>query len=135
MNSPVAVLDASALLAYLQGEPGAERVAEVLVLGAAISSVNWAETLTKLAERGQDPEAVATQLRDRGLLNKTLLVYPVDESLARKIAQLRLPTRSEGLSLGDRACLALASQLKKPVITTDRAWNSLNLAVEIRLIR
>ncbi|MBO1350989.1 MAG: PIN domain-containing protein [Hormoscilla sp. GUM202] len=61
MNSPVAVLDASALLAYLQGEPGAERVAEVLVLGAAISSVNWAETLTKLAERGQDPEAVATR--------------------------------------------------------------------------
>jgi len=96
-QSPVAVLDASALLAYLQGEPGADRVAEVLVLGAAIGAVNWAEVLTKLAERGQDPDAVATQLSDRGILNKTLLVYPVDESLARKIARLRLSTRSEGL--------------------------------------
>jgi len=131
----VAVLDASALLAYLQGEPGAKRVAEVLEIGAAIGAVNWAETLTKLAEHGQDPDVVATLLSDRGLLNKTLLVYPVDENIARKIAQLRMQTRSLGLSLGDRACLALASQLTLPALTTDRAWSNLNLAVQIRLIR
>ncbi|MGK7904649.1 MAG: type II toxin-antitoxin system VapC family toxin [Hormoscilla sp.] len=134
-RSLVAVLDASALLAYLQGEPGADRVAEVLEIGAAIGAVNWAETLTKLADHGQDPDVVATLLSNQGLLNKTLLVYPVDENIARKIAQLRQQTRSMGLSLGDRACLALASQLTLPALTTDRAWSNLNLAVQIRLIR
>ncbi len=63
------VLDASALLAYLQGEPGAAIVATALTQGSVINSINWAETLTKLAERGQDPDVVATQLTHQGLLN------------------------------------------------------------------
>ncbi|MCT7957529.1 hypothetical protein [Laspinema palackyanum] len=70
---------------------------------AAISAINWAETLSKLAERGQEPDAVTTQLREEGLLDHALIIYPADEELARDIAKLRVSTRSLGLSLGDRA--------------------------------
>ncbi|MEQ8467608.1 PIN domain-containing protein [Coleofasciculus sp. E2-BRE-01] len=66
-QNPCAVLDASALLAYLQGEPGSDRLAEILVQGAVISAINWAETLSKLAERGQDPDTIVTQLIDLGV--------------------------------------------------------------------
>ena len=132
---PIAVLDASALLAYLQGEPGADVVADALLQKAAISAVNWAETLSKLAEHGQDPDSVTTQLREQGLLDRALIIYPVDEELGRQIAKLRTPTRSLGLSLGDRACLALALKLNLPALTSDRVWETLSLGVEIRVIR
>ncbi len=134
-EKPAFVLDASALLAYLQGEPGASVVAEALVQGAAISAVNWAEVLSKLAERGQDPDTVATHLSEHGLLDKAILVYPLDENLARAIAKLHNGTRNVGLSLGDRACLALALSLNLPALTTDRAWENLNLGVDVRRIR
>lgn len=134
-EEPASVLDASALLAYLQGEPGASVVAEALVQGAAISTVNWAEVLSKLAERGQDPDTVATHLTEQGLLDKAILIYPLDETLARAIADLYLPTRSAGLSLGDRACLALALSLGLSALTTERAWDNLNLGVDVRRIR
>ncbi len=132
---PIAVLDASALLAYLQGEPGADAVADALLQTAAISAVNWAETLSKLAERGQDPDAVTTYLREQGLLDQALIIYPLDEEIGLDIAKLRIPTRSLGLSLGDRACLALALKLNLPALTTDRAWENLSLGLEIRVIR
>lgn len=134
-EGPTSVLDASALLAYLQGEPGADLVTEALVQGAAISAVNWAEVLSKLAERGQDPDVVATNLTALGLLNKAILVYPLDETLARVIAKLHLQTRSLGLSLGDRACLALALSLDLPALTTDRAWEGLSLGCTVTWIR
>ncbi|MEQ8971615.1 MAG: type II toxin-antitoxin system VapC family toxin [Coleofasciculus sp. C1-SOL-03] len=133
--SPCAVLDASALLAYLQGEPGSDRLAEILVQGAVISAINWAETLSKLAERGQDPDTIVTQLIDLGVLNNALSIYSVDEELARDIAKLRPLTRSLGLSLGDRACLALALKLNLPALTTDRIWENLNLSVQVQVIR
>jgi ribonuclease VapC len=129
------VLDASALLAYLQGELGANAVAIALVQGAVISSINWAETLSKLAERGQDPDDVTSQLFTQGLLNNVLHIHPVDEELARAIAKLRLTTQSIGLSLGDRACLALALHLQLPALTSDRIWSTLNLGIVINLIR
>ncbi|MUG99497.1 PIN domain-containing protein [Scytonema sp. UIC 10036] len=129
------VLDASALLAYLQGEPGAKIVATALIQNSVISSINWAETLTKLAERGQDPDVVATQLTNQGLLNNALQIYTTDESLARSIAKLRVPTQPLGLSLGDRACLALALSLNLPALTCDRVWANLNIGVHITLIR
>ena len=69
---PSVVLDASALPAYLQGEAGATVVITALMQGAAISSVNWAETLSKLAERGQDPDTVAAELIKQGLLNSAI---------------------------------------------------------------
>ncbi|MCT7978457.1 type II toxin-antitoxin system VapC family toxin [Laspinema olomoucense] len=120
-QNPIAVLDASALLAYLQGEPGADDVADALLQKATISAINWAGTLSKLAERGQDPDTVTTQLREGGLLDKALIIYPADEELARDIANLRVSTRSFGLSLGDRACLALALKLQLPALTSDIA--------------
>jgi len=76
-QNPCAVLDASALLAYLQGEPGSDRLADILVQGAVISAINWAETLSKLAERGQDPDMIITQLIDLGVLNNALSIYSV----------------------------------------------------------
>ncbi len=129
------VLDASALLAYLQGEPGAAIVATALIQGSVMNSINWAETLTKLAERGQDPDVVATQLMNQGLLNNALQIYPTDELLARSIAKLGIPTQPWGLSLGDRACLALALSLNLPALTSDRIWTNLNIGVSVTLIQ
>jgi ribonuclease VapC len=79
---PTAILDASALLAYLQGEPGATVVANALAQGSLMSSVNWAETLSKLAERGQDPDTVTDLLINQGLLNNALIIAPFDADLA-----------------------------------------------------
>jgi ribonuclease VapC len=133
--TPTTVLDASALLAYLQAEPGAAAVTTALIEGSAMSSVNWAETLSKLAERGQDPDRVVNQLTQQGLLNDALKIYPVDELQARAIAKLRLATQPQGLSLGDRACLALALQLNLPVLTCDRIWATLTIGVTVNVIR
>jgi ribonuclease VapC len=129
------VLDASALLAYLHGEPGAERVTSALVEVCAISRVNWAEVLSRLAELGEDPERVEARLTRAGLLGTGLVVYPLEAAHAVEIARLRPLTRGAGLSLGDRACLALGRSLRLPVLTTAGAWGALGLDVEVRLIR
>lgn len=123
------VLDASALLAVLEGEPGAEIVEQALP-AALLTTINLAEVLTKLAERGV-PEAegfAAVGGLDLGLVD-------VDVTLARASARLRAGTRRAGLSLGDRICLALAEQRALPVLTTDRAWATLGLPLDIRVIR
>lgn len=133
--APTSVLDASALLAYLQGEIGADQVSIALTEGVAFSAVNWAEVLSKLAGRGKAPEEVAKQLRDLGLLGEAIQIYPLDQALAQVIAELFPLTRSVGLSLGDRACLALALSLKLPAYTADQVWKSLNLGVSVILIR
>lgn len=124
-----AVLDASALLALLDGEPGQEVVA-LLVPGAVIGTVNLAEVVGKLAERGM-PEGGIREALD-GL---ALEVHPADEELAYAAGVLRPRTREQGLSLGDRACLAVASMLDMPTYTADRAWAELDLDIEVRLIR
>ncbi|MEC4813191.1 MAG: hypothetical protein SAK29_07955 [Scytonema sp. PMC 1069.18] len=69
------------------------------------------------------------------MLNNALQIYTTDESLARLIAKLRVPTQAWGLSLGDRACLALALTLNLPALTCDRVWANLNIGVSITLIR
>lgn len=123
------VLDATAVLALLQGERGADRV-EAALHGAVIGAVNLAEVVGKLAEAGMSEEAVHMTL---GSLE--LEVVPFDEDLAFRAGLLRLRTRSYGLSLGDRACLALAQRLGKPALTADRAWATLKLGIETDLIR
>ena len=133
--TPTCVLDASALLCYLQDEPGSDRVGEALGEGAAISAINWAEVLSKLADRGENPDAVSRRLSDQGLLGQALAVQPLDETMARDIARLRPLTRPVGLSLADRACVALARKLDVPAITADRAWKSLKLGVRIQILR
>ena len=129
------VLDASALLAFLQGEPGAERVAEALARPAAISAVNYAEALGKLAEDGETAEGLARRFEAEGLVGGVLEVEAVLPEDAPAIAALRRSTRHLGLSLGDRACLALALRLGLPVMTADRAWRELGLEVEVEAIR
>ncbi len=136
MTGPGAfVLDASAFLAYLQGEAGAERVAEALTAGSSMSAVNWAEVLTKLADKGRSPQEVTKALEDLGILGSGLMVEPLDADLAQAVAALRTSTRSAGLSLGDRACLALGARLGLPVLTADRVWKELGLDLQITALR
>lgn len=129
------VLDASALLAYLGNEPGADVVAEAIAGGATISTVNLGEALSMLAARGSDPADVASGLTDRGLLHGAIAVEPFTATDAIDAARLRPITHSAGLSLADRACLALARRLSTLVLTADQAWTSLTLDVDVRAIR
>jgi PIN domain nuclease of toxin-antitoxin system len=124
-----AVLDASALLAHLRGEEGSEAV-EAVAGAALISAVNFAEVISKLVER-QMPADIALFAVSRYGLE----VAPYDEALAGRTGALRAQTRQFGLSLGDRACLALAEQAGLPALTADREWAKLKLSIDIRVIR
>jgi ribonuclease VapC len=130
-----AVLDASALLAYLHDEPGADAVADAVADGAAISTVNLGEVFSRVADRGADPARVARQMTDRGLLDGAIMVEAFTSADAVEVGRLRPLTREHGLSLGDRACLALARRLELPAITADTAWSKLDLKIELRHIR
>jgi PIN domain nuclease of toxin-antitoxin system len=99
------VLDAFALLALIQDEPGSERVAEVLD-GAVISAINLAEVVSRLADRGLPGVAIRRQVE-----RLDLGAVPVDADLAYAAGLLRPATRRLGLSLGDRVCIALAGRL------------------------
>jgi ribonuclease VapC len=123
------VLDASALLAMLQDEPGGDLVQELLET-AAISSVNWSEVTQKALERQMEIEGLRHDLEALGLE-----IMPFTAVLAETTAQLRSATRKAGLSLGDRACLALAAVLGLPAVTTDRIWPDLGLPLKIRVVR
>jgi PIN domain nuclease of toxin-antitoxin system len=123
------VLDASALLALVHGEHGAERVLAVLD-GAAISAANLAEVVSRLAERGRQPASIRRQLA-----RLPLDIVAVDEDLGYAAGFLRPSTRAHGLSLGDRICLALAGGLGATALTADRAWARLGSDVRIELLR
>lgn len=124
-----AVLDASALLAMLNSEPGSGAVQESLP-GAAISAVNLSEVICKLSERGMPEPAIRAALEGLGLE-----VHPFDADTAYATARLRTTTKPYGLSPGDRACLALGLALKAQVLTADRTWKKLKLGAKIRSIR
>lgn len=124
-----AVLDASAVLALYFGEPGFAEV-ESQLPGALLSSVNYTEVVGKCLDRGESFEAT---LRNIATFGVDVVVY--DAALARRAGQLRPLTKRLGLSLADRACLALAEREGLPVLTADRSWKSLALDVDIRLIR
>jgi ribonuclease VapC len=113
------VLDASALLALLQDEPGAEVIADLLTVGA-MSTVNLSEVVAKLIDHGMPSERAREALD--GL---PIQVHSFDRDAAFAAAELRRATRGAGLSLGDRACLALAAHLGVAAVTADRAWASL----------
>jgi PIN domain nuclease of toxin-antitoxin system len=130
-----AVLDASALLALLKGEPGAERVAEALEQGAYLSAVNLAEVLSKLADWGEDPAEAQARMAQVGLLGAAVEVLPFTGEDALEVARLRALTRAYGLSFGDRACLALARRLGLPALTAERAWAELDLGVPVEVLR
>ena len=124
------VLDASAVLALLGDEPGADRVAAAVDDGATIGAVNLAEVLTKLSDFGMPTAAAEDALEGLGLE-----VVAFDGGAARAVAALRASTRARGLSLGDRAALALADALGAPVLTTDRAWQGAVPSVDVVLAR
>lgn len=130
-----AVLDASAFLAYLQDEPGGEVVADAIAGGAAISAANLAEVLSRAAAHGADPQRLLRRLTERGLIDGAVEVEPLTTADAAEIARLRPLTKTAGLSLGDRACVALALRLGQPALTADRAWDGLDLGVELQQIR
>ncbi len=132
---PEQVLDASALLAYLGNEAGAEVVTEAIAAGASISTVNLAEVLSSLAARGHEPAAIVSDLVDRGLLDGAVTVKPFITADGIEAARLRPITRTAGLSLADRACLALAKRLSTSVLTADQAWIGLAVDIDIRPIR
>lgn len=123
------VLDSSALLAYLFEEPGADIVARELVSGI-ISAVNMGEVATKLIDRGFSPAQVSATIDDMPL---TIHAFELRDAVG--VAFEREATRDQGLSLGDRACLALARRLGLPALTADRVWAALDLGIEVRLIR
>lgn len=124
------VLDASAVLALINGELGAAVVRGAIAAGAALGAVNLAEVVTDLSHRGQSERDIRMQIE-----GFTLRIVPFDEDLAIRAGMLRPLTRAAGLSLGDRACLALAERLAVPVLTADRAWSSLPLPLDIQVIR
>ena len=123
------VLDASALLAYLQDELGGEAIEGVLA-EAVMSSVNWAEVVQKSVAAGVVVEGMREDLAAVGL--EIVSFAPEDGEMA---GQLWLQTRQVGLSLGDRACLSLGMRLTVPVLTSDRVWATLGLPLDVQVIR
>ncbi len=124
------VLDASALLALLNREPGAERVAEALAAGACMSAVNLSEVVAKLAEIGMTEAEIHEAIDPLGLD-----VAPFGAADAFATGLLRPASRAAGLSLGDRACLALGRRRGLPVLTADSAWSVLDPGAGIEMLR
>ncbi len=124
------VLDASAILALIQHERGAERLTVEVLKDAVVSTVNLAEVQSKLVKNGYDSEEA---------WGDALSLVTAAEPYTREQAKIAgdLITRREkyGLSLGDRSCLALAISLKAPVYTTEQAWRNLKVGVPIHVIR
>ena len=123
------VLDASALLAYLREEPGAE-VVDGLLADAVMASVNWAVVVQKALSAGVDVDGMQADLQALGMRVEPFL--PGDGERAGRLWPL---TRQQGLSLADRACLSLGLRLGLTVVTCDRAWAQLPLNLEIQLLR
>lgn len=123
------VLDASAVLALLAEEDGADEV-EAVLDGAAISTVNLSEVLQKSAQHGIQTEGLEYDLEALGLE-----LIPFDSVHARLASDIWERAPRAGLSLGDRSCLAVARAIDGTAFTTDRAWAKLGLDVEVRVIR
>lgn len=123
------VIDASALLALLNAETGAERVSEALP-GGVISAVNLSEVVGKLCDAGMPEKAIRQVLQPLGLE-----IEPFDEEQAYQAGLLRSATQAAGLSLGDRACLSLAKKLRAAALTADKTWAELSVGATIKVIR
>jgi ribonuclease VapC len=124
-----AVLDSSAVLAVIWNEPGSDMVLDH-VDGAVISAVNYAEVLTKISDRGVDGKRASALLA-----SLAIETIAFDKAQAETSGQIRSQTRHLCLSLGDRACIALAMTKGWPVLTADKAWAELTLSVQVLLVR
>lgn len=125
----IVVLDSSAILALLYDEPGSDLVLQALP-GALLSTVNLAEAHTKLVKDGAPSQRAWSRLTS---LNCTVCGF--EDVQARLTGDLVAKTRAHGLSLGDRACLALAIERNAKAYTADRVWKILNLGIQVELIR
>ena len=123
------VLDASALLAILNQESGAEQWTDAVVDGV-MSAVNLSEVIARLADTAMPEEDIRNVIEPLDLE-----VAPFDSHQAWTAGLLRSATKAAGLSLGDRACLALGRTMKLPVLTADQAWKSLRVGVQVKLLR
>ncbi len=121
------VLDASAVLAVMLDESGATAVE---LDGALVSTVNWTEVAQRLVPLGVEPRVLTARALASGLH-----IVPFDLEQAERAAALFVPTRAAGLSLGDRACLALGQVAGGQVVTADRAWVGLDVGVDVVLVR
>ena len=130
MNSTNIVVDSSAILAVIYGERGAEKLSAELLANAVMSSVNLAEVHSKLVASGWEAEQAWNDCV--GVVEQ---IAPFTTEHAKRAGNLILKTRSLGLALGDRACLALALELNAPVYTADRSWKNLKLPVPVQVIR
>jgi ribonuclease VapC len=124
------VLDASAVLALIHQEPGHERLTAAVLAKAVVSAVNLAEVQSKLVSRGW-----ASEEAWEDATSPVQEVVPFNEEHARMAGDLILQTRHLGLSLGDRACLALGMVLKVPIYTADTRWKKLGLGIRVQVIR
>jgi len=124
------VLDASAILAVINSEPGADKLTPELLREAICSTVNLAEVQAKLVTRGWSPddawEDATSPIRE---------AVPFSAEQAKIAGSLVALTRQHGLSLGDRACLALGVLRKAPIYTAEKAWTKLSLGIRIHVIR
>lgn len=121
----MSVLDASAVLAFLHGEPGADDVEDALGAGAIIGAANWSEVAQKVRSRGGDWDQARALI-----FNYELRIEPVRGSDAEQAAAMWKP--GSGLSLADRLCLALGIRLSKTVLTADSEWGSSEVIRQIR---
>ena len=128
MNS--LVLDASAILAIINQEPGVDKLTPELLANAICSTVNLAEVQAKLVGRGWSPdeawEDATSPVRE---------AVPFLEEHAKIAGSLVALTRHLGLSLGDRACIALGISRKTPIYTAEKVWSKLKLGVRVHVIR
>ncbi len=123
------VFDSSVVLAWLLREPGSDTILP-LIPRAVISSVNAAETQSQLVRRGAEPKAAW-----ESVVSSVRAVIAFDSAQAEAAGSLIAETLPYGLSLGDRACLALGLAMQSPVYTADRAWTQLQIGLDVRLIR
>jgi PIN domain nuclease of toxin-antitoxin system len=123
------VYDSSALLAIILGEPGSD-VARANITNAMVCSINLAEIFSRAEDKG-----IPVSMTEQFLTGKAVRFVDFDAELARSVGAMRAETRSRGLSIGDRACIALALRERATVVTADRVWADLDLPCKVELIR
>ncbi len=124
------VLDASAILAIINAEPGSEKLTPELLRDAVSSTVNLAEVQAKLVSRGWPAEEAWADA-----ISPIREAVPFDSDQAKVAGSMVAVTRQLGLSLGDRACIALGLSLRAPIFTAEKLWSKLKLGVRIHVIR